>query len=76
MYDDDDDDDVVYAAKFTAKRYRTYLKEEQERKKKNRDSQWINSIIVAVFWLLKLITSGLERVNIKRQTVIEKVLVE
>jgi DNA topoisomerase VI subunit B len=70
------DDDVVYAAKFTAKRYRTYLKEEQERKKKNRDSRWINSIIIAVFWLLKLITSGLERVNIKRQTVIEKVLVE
>ena len=70
MYDD------VYAEKFTAKRYRTYLKEEQERKKKRRDSQWINSIIAAIFWLLKLITSGLERVNIKRKTVIEKVLVE
>jgi hypothetical protein len=72
MYDDDD----VYAAKFTAKRYRTYLKEEQERKKKRRDSQWINSIIAVIFWLLKLITSGLERVNIKRKTAIEKVLVE
>ena len=71
MYDDD-----LYGAKFTAKRYRTYLKEEQERKKKRRDSQWINSIIAAVFWLLKLITTGLERVNIKRKTVIEKVLVE
>jgi hypothetical protein len=70
MYDDD-----VYGAKFTAKRYRTYLKE-QERKKKRRDSQWINSIIAAVFWLLKLITTGLERFNIKRKTVIEKVLVE
>lgn len=70
MYDRD-----VYGAKFTAKRYRTYLKE-QERKKKRRDSQWINSIIAAVFWLLKLITTGLERVNIKRKTVIEKVLVE
>ena len=70
MYDDD-----VYGAKFTAKRYRTYLKE-QERKKKRRDSQWINSIIAAVFWLLKLITTSLERVNIKRKTVIEKVLVE
>ena len=53
-----------------------YLKEEQERKKKIRDSQWINRIIAAVFWLLKLITNGLERVNIKRKTVIEKVLVE
>jgi hypothetical protein len=70
MYDDD-----VYGAKFTAKRYRTYLKQ-QERKKKRRDSQWINSIIAAVFWLLKLITTGLERFNIKRKTVIEKVLVE
>ena len=70
MYDDD-----VYGANFTAKRYRTYLKQ-QERKKKRRDSQWINSIIAAVFWLLKLITTSLERVNIKRKTVIEKVLVE
>jgi hypothetical protein len=67
---------LLYAAKFTAKRYRTYLKEEQERKKKRRDSQWINSIIAVIFWLLKLITSGLERVNIKRKTAIEKVLVE
>jgi squalene cyclase len=71
MYDYD-----VYAAKFTAKRYRTYLREEQERKKKRMDSQWINSIIAAILWMLKLITIGLERVNIKRKTVIEKVLVE
>jgi hypothetical protein len=70
MYDD------VYAAKFTAKRYLTYLREEQERKKKRMDSQWINSIIAAILWMLKLITIGLERVNIKRKTVIEKVLVE
>lgn len=70
MYDDG------YAAKFTAKRYRTYLKEQQELKNKRRDSRWINSIIAAIFWLLKLITSGLERVNIKRKTVIEKILVE
>ena len=71
MYDDD-----VYAAKFTAKRYRIYLKEEQESKKKRMDSQWINSIIAAILWALKLITSGLERINIKRKTIIEKVLVE
>jgi squalene cyclase len=70
MYDD------VYAAKFTAKRYRTYLREEQERKKKRMDSQWINSIIAAILWMLKLITIGLERVSIKKKTVIEKVLVE
>jgi hypothetical protein len=71
MYDDD-----VYAAKFIAKRYRTYLKEEQASKKKRMDLQWINSIIAAILWMLKLITSGLERVNIKRKTIIEKVLVE
>ena len=71
MYDDD-----VYPVKFTAKRYRTYLKEEQESKKKRMDSQWINRIIAAILWMLKLITSGLERINIKRKTIIEKVLVE
>ena len=72
MYDDDD----VYPVKLTAKRYRIYLKEEQESKKKRMDSQWINSIIAAILWALKLITSGLERINIKRKTIIEKVLVE
>jgi hypothetical protein len=70
MYDND-----VYEAKFTAKRYRIYLKE-QESKKKRMDSQWINSIIAAILWALKLITSGLERINIKRKTIIERVLVE
>jgi hypothetical protein len=70
MYDDG------YAGKFIAKRYRTYLKEQQEMKNKRRDSQWTNSIIAAIFWLLKLITSGLERVNIKRKSVIEKIVVE
>jgi len=71
MYDDD-----VYTAQFTAKRYRTYLKEEQANKKKRMDSQWINSIIATILWMLKLITNGLERVNIKRKTIIENVLVE
>ena len=71
MYDDD-----VYPVKFTAKRYCIYLKEEQESKKKRMDSQWINSIIAAILWALKLITSGLERINIKRKTIIEKILVE
>jgi hypothetical protein len=70
MYDDG------YTAKFTAKRYRIYLKEQQEMKNKRGDSQWINSIIAAIFWLLKLITCGLETVNIKRKSVIEKIVVE
>ena len=66
----------AYAAKFTAKRYHTYLKEQQEMKNKRRDSQWINRILAAIFWLLKLINGGLEKVNIKKKRVIEKVLVE
>jgi hypothetical protein len=68
----------AYAAKITAKRYRTYIKEEEEEKnkKKRTHSKWINSIITAIFWLLKLITSDLEKVNIKKKCVIEKVIVE
>ena len=65
-----------YAVKLVAKRYRTYLKEEQERKMKRWNSEWVNSIIAAIFWLLKSIISSLEKVNIKRRSVIEKVLVE
>jgi hypothetical protein len=71
MYND------AYGAKFTAKRYHIYLREEKEKsKKKRRHSEWINRIIAAIFWLLKLITSSLEKVNIKKKHVIEKVLVE
>lgn len=64
------------AVKVVAKRYRIYLKEEQERETKRRDSKWVNNIIATIFWLLKLIISSLEKVNIKRRSVIEKVLVE
>jgi hypothetical protein len=67
----------AYAAKLTAKRYCTYIKEEEEKNKKKRTySEWINSIITAIFWLLKLITSGLEKINIKKKRVIEKIIVE
>jgi DNA topoisomerase VI subunit B len=66
----------AYAAKLTAKRYRTYIKEEEKNKKKRTHSEWINSIITAIFWLLKLITSGLEKINIKKKRVIEKIIVE
>jgi len=65
-----------YIAKITAKRYNTYLREEKEREKKRRYSDWINRIIAVIFWLLKLINGVLETVTIKKKRVIEKVLVE
>jgi hypothetical protein len=65
-----------YIAKITEKRYNIYLREEKEREKKRKYSDWINRIIAVIFWLLKLINGGLERVNIKKKRVIEKVLVE
>jgi DNA topoisomerase VI subunit B len=66
----------AYAAEIAAKRYRTYIKEEEKNKKKRMHSKWITSIIAAIFWLLKLITSGLEKINIKKKRVIEKIIVE
>jgi DNA topoisomerase VI subunit B len=65
-----------YIAKITAKRYNIYLREEKEREKKRRHSDWINRIIAVIFWLLKLINGGLEKVNIKKKRIIERVLVE
>ena len=70
MYND------TYVAKITAKRYNIYLKEEKEREKKRMYSNWINRILAAIFWLLKLINGSLEKVNIKKKRIIEKVLVE
>ena len=70
LYNDD-----AYIAKITAKRYNIYLREEKEREKKRKYLDWINRIIAAIF-LLKLINGGLEKVNIKKKRVIEKVLVE
>ena len=70
MYND------TYIAKITAKRYNIYLKEEKEREKKRMYSNWINRILAAIFWLLKLINGSLEKVNIKKKRIIEKVLVE
>jgi len=66
----------TYIAKITAKRYNIYLKEEKEREKKRMYSNWINRILAAIFWLLKLINGSLEKVNIKKKRIIEKVLVE
>jgi hypothetical protein len=68
------DEDI---AKFAAKRYQLYLKEDKEEKKKEeRYSEWIQYIITSILWLIKLITNSLEKVNIKKRRVIEKIPVE
>jgi uncharacterized membrane protein len=64
------DEDV---AKLVAKRYQLYLKEQEWEK---RHSEWIRSIVAAMLWLMKLITNTLEKGNIKKKRIIEKVPIE
>jgi uncharacterized membrane protein len=60
-------------AKLVAKRYQAYLKEQEWEK---RHSEWIRSIVAAMLWLMKLITNTLEKGNIKKKRIIEKVPIE
>jgi septin family protein len=62
-----------YVATIAAKRYRLYLKEEERMR---RHSKWMQYVVAAILWLVKLITDSLEKVNIKRKRVVEKVTVE
>jgi hypothetical protein len=62
-------------AQFTAKRYQRYLKEEEKEKKKG-NSKWIQDIIAAILMLIKLITNALEKANIKKKRVVEKISIE
>jgi hypothetical protein len=62
-----------YVGTIAAKRYRLYLKEEE---RKRRHSEWMQFVIAAVLWLVKLITNSLEKVNIKIRRVIERVTVK
>jgi hypothetical protein len=62
-----------YVDTIAEKRYRLYLKEEE---RKRRHSKWMQYVIAAILWLVKLITNSLEKVNIKRKRVVEKVRVE
>jgi hypothetical protein len=62
-----------YLGTIAAKRYRLYLKEEE---RKSRHSAWMQYVIAAILWLVKMITNSLEKVNIKSKHVIEKVAVE
>ena len=71
MHPNDDDDD--YVAQLAAKRYQRYLKEEEKNKK---HSKWIQDIIAAILTLIKMIANALQKANIKRKRVIEKVYVE
>jgi len=64
--------DNRYIAQLTTKRYQRYLKEE----KGNRNSKWIQDIVAAILMLLKLITNALEKANVKRKRVVEKVSIE
>jgi hypothetical protein len=60
-------------AKLVAKRYQLYLKEQEWEK---RHSEWIRSTVAAMLWLMKLITNTLEKGNIKKKRIIEKVPIE
>jgi hypothetical protein len=62
-----------YVGKIAAKRYHLYLKEEE---RKSRYSEWTKYVIAAILWLVKMITSSLEKFNIKSKRVVEKVTVE
>jgi septin family protein len=70
LYSNDDDEHIVQVA---AKRYQRYLKEEE---KKGRHSKWVQNIITAILMLIKLITTTLQKANIKRKRVIERVSIE
>jgi septin family protein len=62
-----------YIATLAAKRYQNYLKEEE---KKRRYSKWLEEIITAILMFIKLIATNLEKINIKRKRVVEKVSIE
>ena len=70
MYSNDDDEHIAQVA---AKRYQRYLREEEE---KGRHSKWVQYIITAILMLIKLITNTLQKANIKRKRVIERVSIE
>jgi hypothetical protein len=62
-----------YVDTIAAERYRLYMKEEE---RKRRYSEWKQYVIAAILCLVKLVTSTLEKVNIKNKRIIEKVTVE
>ena len=59
-----------YISKLASRRYHLYLKEEK------RHLEWVQYIIRIILWLVKLLTNGLENVNIKKKRIVEKISVE
>ena len=62
-----------YVSKLAAKRWQIYQKEQNEKKRYSYKDQ---NIIAAIVWLIKLIISILEKVEIKKKSTVEKILVE
>jgi hypothetical protein len=65
--------DADYVAQVAAKRYQRYLREEEQQAMR---SKWIHKIVATILMLIKLITTILQRANIKSKRLIEKVSVE
>jgi hypothetical protein len=62
-----------YASKLATKRWQIYQKEQNEKRRYSYKDQ---NIFAAIVWLIKLIISILEKVQIKKKSTIEKILVE
>jgi hypothetical protein len=62
-----------HVSKLAAKRWQIYQKEQNEKKRYSYKDQ---NIIAAIVWLIKLIISILEKVQIKKKSTVEKILVE
>ena len=73
MYIDLSGENDRYLAQFTARRYQKYLKEEE---KKKGNSKWIQDIITTILMLMRLINNALEKANIKKKRVVEKISIE
>jgi len=59
-----------YVGTIAEKRYRLCLKEEE---RKRRHSKWMQYGNAAILWLVKLITSRLQKANIKSKLVIDSI---
>jgi hypothetical protein len=68
LYRNDDD---KHAARLAAKRYQRYMRGEEKK-----HSEWVQHIITTILMLIKLITNALEKANIKKKRMIEKISVE
>lgn len=63
-------DDDKHVARFATKRYQRYMRGEKK------GSEWVQHIMTTILMLIKLITNALEKANIKKKRLIEKISVE